>query len=314
MHVILIDTNIYIDLYKTYSHETQRALSMLPKIKSSIFITEHIAREVKRNKLSKTKEFLEQHFGKIAMPNISVPKNVMPLDDELHKEIHKGLEEIKEKRRELAYQIETAISKLLLAISTSTDPVSKILNPIFINAIQENEHEISRARRRKELGNPPGKRSDVLGDQIIWEQLLTYLNSHKNSEVWIISRDSDYYTFYEGTKFLNPLLREELEHVEVGEIHLYDNLFKAMEEFLLVAKPQSEHLPTLEDLSNAASHEEMLLRENRRILSPDEVLRKCEWEKCDRTFVVKTTGRTALRRFCSGTCRGKASEERTGKR
>ena len=229
MHVILIDTNIYIDLYKTYSQETQKALSILPEIKIDIFITEHIAREVKRNKLLKTKEFLEQHFGKIAMPNISVPTNVMPLDDELHKKIHKGLEEIKEKRKELSNQIEIAISKLLHSISTSTDPVSKILNPVFTKAIEEDKHEISRARRRRELGNPPGKRSDVLGDQIVWEQLLTYLSSHKNSDVWIISRDSDYYTFYEGEKFLNPLLREELEHVEVGEIHLHDSLFKAME-------------------------------------------------------------------------------------
>ena len=43
-------------------------------------------------------------------------------------------------------------------------------------------------------------------------------------------------------------------------------------------------------------------------------LRRCEWDKCGKTFVVKAAGRTAVRRFCSGTCRGRASEARTGKR
>src|SRR5262249_29560006 len=49
-------------------------------------------------------------------------------------------------------------------------------------------------------------------------------------------------------------------------------------------------------------------------VGPDEELRQCEWERCQKVFVVKAGGRTAVRRFCSGTCRGRASEARTGKR
>mgnify|MGYP000013410905 CR=1 FL=1 len=49
-------------------------------------------------------------------------------------------------------------------------------------------------------------------------------------------------------------------------------------------------------------------------LAEDEEIRICEWEKCNKAFVVKASGRTAVRRFCSGTCRGRASEARTGKR
>ena len=50
------------------------------------------------------------------------------------------------------------------------------------------------------------------------------------------------------------------------------------------------------------------------VLAEGEELRRCEWERCGKLFPVKVTGRTVVRRFCSGTCRGRASEARTGKR
>ena len=50
------------------------------------------------------------------------------------------------------------------------------------------------------------------------------------------------------------------------------------------------------------------------VLAEGEELRRCEWDRCGKLFAVKVTGRTVVRRFCSGTCRGRASEARTGKR
>ncbi|MCS6913544.1 MAG: hypothetical protein RMK29_18760 [Myxococcales bacterium] len=50
------------------------------------------------------------------------------------------------------------------------------------------------------------------------------------------------------------------------------------------------------------------------VAGPGEEVRICEWEKCRKKFIVKATGRRIVRRFCSGTCRGRASEARTGKR
>jgi hypothetical protein len=50
------------------------------------------------------------------------------------------------------------------------------------------------------------------------------------------------------------------------------------------------------------------------VVGDDEEIRICEWEKCGKQFVIKRTGRNTVRRFCSGTCRGRASEARTGKR
>lgn len=38
--------------------------------------------------------------------------------------------------------------------------------------------------------------------------------------------------------------------------------------------------------------------------------RLCEWEKCKKKFLVKNSGRSASKRYCSATCRGRASESR----
>lgn len=50
------------------------------------------------------------------------------------------------------------------------------------------------------------------------------------------------------------------------------------------------------------------------VLKDGEEVRRCEWVRCTKTFITKVRGRTMIRRFCSATCRGRASEARTGKR
>ncbi len=50
------------------------------------------------------------------------------------------------------------------------------------------------------------------------------------------------------------------------------------------------------------------------VSSKEEEIRKCEWDRCEKTFVAKVRGNSVVRRYCSATCRGRASEARTGKR
>lgn len=50
------------------------------------------------------------------------------------------------------------------------------------------------------------------------------------------------------------------------------------------------------------------------VVEEGQELRTCAWSRCGKTFVVQANGRNAVRRYCSATCRGRASEARTGKR
>jgi hypothetical protein len=77
------------------------------------------------------------------------------------------------------------------------------------------------------VGNPPGKRSDPLGDQISWQQFLDALKGEKR--VWIITRDGDYAEVVNGTRLLNPLLRAELAAKGVEHAEVHDNLSRALQ-------------------------------------------------------------------------------------
>lgn len=65
-----------------------------------------------------------------------------------------------------------------------------------------------KAKIRKEIGNPPGKHNDSLGDQISWEQFLN--KTQIAEEASIISNDYDYFTQYNKGIYLNAFLHSEL--------------------------------------------------------------------------------------------------------
>jgi hypothetical protein len=105
-------------------------------------------------------------------------------------------------------------------ISQSNDRVSQRLSALFDNPIEPSLDELERARQRREAGNPPGKPANPLGDQIVWEQLLTRCRKAERNAVWVISADKDYGTASGNTLLLNPLLHHELIQVCQGALDL----------------------------------------------------------------------------------------------
>lgn len=117
---------------------------------------------------------------------------------------------------------------------------------------------MERARDRKERGNPPGKQKNTLGDQITWEQLLTYCKGMK--QLWIITDDSDYGIKHEKMMLLNSLLRRDLM-VTCGaelEIHYYHDWSKGMTDFRKSVGVPIAKLPTPERLGEIEKEEERL--------------------------------------------------------
>jgi hypothetical protein len=100
---------------------------------------------------------------------------------------------------------------IIKKVSSSIDEVSTALAPIFTRALYHTEEILTKAKHRKELGRPPRKSADPLGDQVTWEQILSRCVGIK--KLWIISRDSDYGVFYNNDGFLNQFLYDELRTV-----------------------------------------------------------------------------------------------------
>jgi hypothetical protein len=101
------------------------------------------------------------------------------------------------------------------------------------------------ARYRQELGNPPGKRWP-LGDQITWEQLLTYCEKENVQQLWIVTSDGDYLTKFGERLFLSPFRHRELKQAcgDGVQVRCFDNLMSAIEDFVEQTGVKADKLPS----------------------------------------------------------------------
>jgi hypothetical protein len=156
--------------------------------------------------------------------------------DELRREAHASLEQI----------------------SRSEDEVSEALAKLFSNAVTPGETELEKARRRKELGDAPGKKNDPLGDELNWEQILSRYKPA--SGLWIIARDSDYATKYEGKMFFNAALYQELaaSSESAPKVFCFNNITDGIKHFAETTGAGAEKLPTPQEAEQIKKEEEAL--------------------------------------------------------
>ncbi len=202
--MIFIDANQYLDLFRI--NDGAKLLELLEAQRSHIFVPQQTAAEVQRRKLSIAEQYLRQQLAPFDARRIGVPEQLFgsvktPRWREKLQSLRNSIEAVND-------EMGAATTSLLQEISNSEDEVSKALAPLFADAKVPTATELERARSRREVGNPPGKKGDPLGDQLAWEQVLAA--SRETVQVWIITRDSDYHAEYGGRAFLNPFLHAEL--------------------------------------------------------------------------------------------------------
>ena len=200
--LLYIDANKYLDLYRT--HSGKKLLGPLSEQVEHIFITKQTVNEVQRNKVSVAADFLADKLKTLKLQTFNVPDHFSGADEEQGKQILKAMGEISANVKKVNGQVDEHVTAILEQISRSEDEVSVALNAIFSDAVPQSQEELERARERRELGNPPGKKSDPLGDQLTWEQILTHFKGKQR--LWIISRDQDYGTPHGKKSFVNRML------------------------------------------------------------------------------------------------------------
>ena len=213
-------------------------------------------REVQRNKVRVAAGFLASQ--QLKLDSIAIPNHLLPTGDSRVEEMRKQLREIGENVKKTKEDFKKLSHDLLGQISRSEDEVSKRLADIFSRAARATREEFERAAGRKRVGDPPGKRSDSLGDQINWEQILTKWKDDSN--LWIITRDSDYSTEHGGKMFLNALLSSELVQLygPKVEVFCFDNILDAFKHFSETAKVKADKLPTPEETKQIKKEQQSL--------------------------------------------------------
>lgn len=235
---LFIDANQYLDLFRIA--EGRRLLGPLEEQRAHIFLCKQIVDEVSRNKLGCAQKFLVDMLKNMKVQG-SVPDHLLGISDDDVKRLRTVFSESDKARAEVLKFCEEALDK----ISRSADDVSKRLEALFKDAPSPTAEELARARERRERGNPPGKPSDPLGDQIVWEQFRSYCKGKRVDRVWIVSRDQDYCIPFEKGNFLNALLYEELR-TACGpslEVRCFNNLLDGIADFGKKAGVKAKGLP-----------------------------------------------------------------------
>ena len=244
--VLFIDANQYVDLYRTHTGKIQ--LAALKEQQDYIFVTEGVVDEVQRNKVREAAGFLGRVFKTLQTSNLAVPTHLFSTTDNHVQQIQDALKEDKDQINIVNKESMELAYTLLVQISRSEDEVSKALEELFAKPNSPTDDELNRAKTRRERGSAPGKKSDPLGDQLNWEQILTQC-SGKN-KLWIITGDGDYATEYGGKMFLNAALYKDLARLfqPTPEVFCFNNIPEGLKHFADINKVTADNLPKPEEI------------------------------------------------------------------
>ena len=254
--LLFIDSNKYLDLYRT--DKGKKLLSPLCEQVDYIFVTQRVVDEVQRNKIQVAADYLAAKFKELKLITFSVPDHLTGVEAGQGVGILQEMGNVSNRLKKVNSEVDALALGILEQISISKDEVSEALARIFDRAILHSQEELQRARERREFGNPPGKASNPIGDQLTWEQILSHFRGKKR--LWIISRDGDYGTLFRGKGFINRFLYEELQAVSPGaEAFLFADTVEGIRHFVSATGVKAEKRLTPREVEEIEEEEQSLL-------------------------------------------------------
>src|SRR6056297_2305697 len=196
---LFIDTNIFLSFYHltTDDLEELRKLSvLLDQGKIELYLPEQVVREFNRNREAKLSDALNKFQ-----------------QDNLNRQFPQICKEYSEysKMRKAIKDYAQAKSKLLEELSEDIQNgnlrADEVIEDLFSKAehIETTIKLFTKAKRRYQLGDPPGKKGSY-GDALNWVALLKSVS--KNSDLFFISNDGDYVSSLKKECFSDFLAEE----------------------------------------------------------------------------------------------------------
>jgi len=266
---IFIDSNIFLNFYDFHHEDLERLAQLVELVEGEdikLFTTKQIRQEVQRNRETRLAEAYDKfRESKITL---DMPVICQPYSEYIEiKEIQKSLSE---KKSELS-------KKLWSNIVSASLEADKIIKKLFDAATDINSDEIlDEARTRYALGNPPGKKDGLYGDEINWEALLRFIPT--DNHFVLISDDRDYKSPLSENE-LRVFLTKEWEEKKGSKILFYRSLTSFFKEHkinieLRWEEEKDQLIKELSESPNFSTTHEIVKRLSKFINFSEEQIRK----------------------------------------
>lgn len=217
---IFIDTNIYLKFYHYSNDELEELRKLIVLIEEGqirLIIPRQVLNEYQRNRETKIADALKV-FREEKLNN-SYP--IFFKEYEEFDKMRKAISEYQSNKKLL-------LEKVMDQIENYSLKADEIINELIQKAgiVEATEEQVSRAKLRFDLGNPPGKNNSY-GDAVNWEILLG--NIQMGNDLYFLSDDKDYFSEIDNSKF-NKFLEREWKGFKESNLYFFKSLsdfFKA---------------------------------------------------------------------------------------
>lgn len=247
---LFIDTNVFLSFFHLSSddlEELNKLTVLIEKGEITLWLPEQVDDEFSRNrenKLSDSMKRLAEQKKKPQFPQICKD--------------YEEYDEIRDLQDRFGMKLSALVDKVASDVSERTLKADQKISELFDKAkfIETTEELLAKARRRMDVGNPPGKNGS-LGDAINWEALLE--NVPDKEELYVVADDKDFYSLLDEQK-PKDFLVDEWGREKEGDIFFYRRLSQFFKEHYPDIKLASELEKELairslaESFSFAATH------------------------------------------------------------
>lgn len=233
MGLLFVDTNIWLDFYRSKTEAGLTLLNHLDSIKDKLIVTFQVEMEFKKNR----QRVLLEAFNELKVPSPTPIPRIFS-NAKAATTIDISQKRVKTKVEHLRKRIIAILEK-----PTTSDEVYKACQRCFHKEDRlslTREHPLKNAIRRRAMrrflhGCPPRKSNDTsFGDGINWEWIIECAQSDSaRNEIHIVSRDADYGASFEKTPYVNDhLLHEFKDRVsQKRKLVLHTKLTEALKQF-----------------------------------------------------------------------------------
>lgn len=199
---VFIDTNVFLGLYQTSKNNLGKIFEDISKLKSSIVFVDQVSDEFLRNR---DKILLKQidNVGSQQIKKLYTTSLITSLEE--FSELSEAKDEFNKKHQKLIEKLNKIRDDL--EEDTVYKKFYELYNDSEIQIYERTNDIINKAHKRMLIGNPPiDAEKNTIGDQIIWETLVSNLED----DLIFITFDSTYNTHisFLKTEYKNRVQKE----------------------------------------------------------------------------------------------------------